>query len=553
MRKTRILIANDASNLGTGYGVYGKELLTRLHNTGKYEIAELACYVTVETAKQMAKTVPWKIYPNAVSEEDTEEQRKNYSLVPYNAFGAWRFDKVCLHFKPDIVFDVRDYWMYAYQETSPCRPFFKWVVMPTVDSAPQKNEWLHTFASMDLVVPYTEWARDTLTEQCKDTINLFPEIANAGVDLDVFKPSEDRKALQKKLFGEELEITGCVMRNQKRKLIPNVLKSYRDYLDRLLESGETEKYNKSYLYLHTSYPEHSGWDLAQLLVEHNMLNKTYFTNLCLKCKSVSISKFHHHASVCDNCGGMSCTMPNAGSSVETEHLVTVYQLFDLFLQVAICEGFGMPQVEAAACGVPIASVDYSAMTEIVRKLEGYPIPVKTLFRELETGADRANPDNEAIVDIIYDYFHMSQEKQQEKSKKTRELCEKYYSWDLVAEVWDRAFSSVDINDKPAWDCPRRETSSVKVPNELGSRAMIEFIINEIIMEPHLLETSPVQKLIMDFTCGFAASGKNAMVPLRSEEVIRQLQVLLKRKTGFENVRMNPEKLFQESYLHVNNQ
>jgi hypothetical protein len=52
MIKKRIFIANDASCLNTGYGIYGKEILTRLHNSNKYEIAELGCYATKETASK---------------------------------------------------------------------------------------------------------------------------------------------------------------------------------------------------------------------------------------------------------------------------------------------------------------------------------------------------------------------------------------------------------------------------------------------------------------------------------------------------------------------
>jgi len=550
MRKKRLLIANDASNLGTGYGVYGKELLTRLHNTGKYEIAELACYVSMDNVTALNESCPWKVYPNAPAKADPEEHHKQFASSVHNAFGAWRFDPVCLHFKPDIVFDVRDYWMYSYEETSPCRPYYKWVVMPTVDSAPQKTDWLHTFANMDLVVPYTEWAKNTLAHQCGNQINMFPEHVNAGVNLDVFKPSDNKKELQKKIFGCDVEITGCVMRNQKRKLIPNILKCYRAYLDRL-EKEDPEKYEKSFLYMHTSYPEISGWNLPGLLMEHRMLDKTYFTNICLSCKTVSVTKFHPHSALCGHCGKFGVNMPNAGHSVQTDQLVMLYQLFDLFLQVAICEGFGMPQVEAAACGVPIASVDYSAMTEIVRNLEGYPIPVATLFKELETEADRALPDDKALTDIIYNYFRTPEAERAEKSIRTRELCEKYYSWDTVANTWDRIFSSIDISGLPSWDGPARKTNSgAAVPRNSSSRGVVEHIIKNVIMEPWLLKTSPIQRLIRDLSVGYHSTKSGAQQEITIQAVVGHLETLLKRKIGFEGVRMNPAKVLEQEFLHV---
>ena len=64
-------------------------------------------------------------------------------------------------------------------------------------------------------------------------------------------------------------------------------------------------------------------------------------------------------------------MPSVNSGLSTKELVEIMNMFDIYVQYAICEGFGMPQVEAAACGIPIASVDYSAMNDIVHKLNGY--------------------------------------------------------------------------------------------------------------------------------------------------------------------------------------
>lgn len=535
-QKTRILIANDSSTLATGYGVYGKELLTRLSQTDKYEIAELACYVGQDDIDKGNILNAWKTYGNAPSKDAEKSEMEAYSSSTINAFGAAKFHQVCVDFKPDIVFDMRDYWMYSYQETSPFRPFFKWVVMPTVDSAPQKREWLWTFSNMDLVVPYTEWARETLRKQCGDTINLFPEVVNAGVDLETFVPLENKKETQKRLFGKEVEITGCVMRNQKRKLIPDILKAYRLYLNRLLEEGKTEQHDKSCLYLHTTYPETSGWDLQSLLLEHRLLDKTYFTSKCKGCGSVSITKFHCNLAKCSSCKQNGIAIVSVQNGVDAKDLASIYQTFDLFLQIAICEGFGMPQVEAAACGVPIASTNYSAMKEIVRKLEGYPVPLSSLFREMETGADRANIDVVALTGIIYDHFAMSEEQKLQKSKRTRELCEQNYSWDLTAKVWDKALSSVDISTNAKWDDPVRPSDiSLSVPAGLSPVEVVEWIIVNIIKEPWLMKTANVKKLLVDTILGYT-SQNGRVVHIDTKSAIKLLESIMRSKVAAERMR-----------------
>lgn len=542
MTKRRILIANDAHWLGTGYGVYGKELLTRLHNTGKYEIAELCCYATKEMCEKM--DAPWKLYGNAVSLDKPQELKQKYSSNPTNSFGLWSFDQALLHFKPDIVFDIRDYWMYAFQETNTFRKYFKWIVMPTVDSAPQSKDWLITFTNMDYVIPYTKWAYDTLESQCRSTIKLFPHIANAGVDLEAFKPPEDKKEVKKRLFrNENASVTGCVLRNQKRKLVPNILKAYRNYLDRLIAEGNIELYNNSYLYLHTTYPESSGWNLPELLLEFKMLDKTIVTTCCTNCGSAYPSKFHEAVIPCINCKEQSAVLPSVSNPIKTEVLSQIYQSFDLFLQVAICEGFGMPQIEAAACGVPIASVNYSAMSEIVTKLEGYHIPLRNMFREMETQADRAMPDDDAITSIIYHFFSLSDAEKTAKSQRTRELCEKYYSWDNVASVWDMALSAVDISDNIPWDSPPRETKmNEKIPGGLSASEFVDYIASEIIQEPWLSETALFIRMKKELANGYRSSGMP--MPISHQNVVSALEVFMNNKISLENARANQEEHFK---------
>ena len=85
-----------------------------------------------------------------------------YNSNANNQFGAWRFDKVVLDFKPDIVLTYRDPWMDMYVSKSPLLPYFHWVWMPTVDSDPQKQSWIEGFAKTDAILCYAEFGEKTL-------------------------------------------------------------------------------------------------------------------------------------------------------------------------------------------------------------------------------------------------------------------------------------------------------------------------------------------------------------------------------------------------------
>lgn len=542
--KKRILIANDSSFLSTGYGVMGKELLTKLHNTGKYELAELGCYADHKCGYKP----PWKFYPNAVPSDDPRFQQ--YRSDAASQFGSWRFERVLLDFKPHIVFDVRDYWMYSYQEITSLRKYFHWVIMPTVDSAPQKIEWYFTFANADIIMPYTEWARKVLTNGGGHRLNIYPKITNAGFNKEDFYPIENKEQHKIDILGDNYDVIGVVMRNQKRKLFPEIFKSYRKYLDHLLENNLVDKYNKSILYMHTTYPEESGWDMPALLLEFNLLNKVLFSYKCKNCQHYQPSKFKGGLIQCKKCKNFSCTFASVSNGVDNETLNKIYNLFDLFVQCAICEGFGMPQIEAAACGVPIASVDYSAMTEIVENLNGFKIPVAATFREMETNADRVYPDIDAMSYIYkYLFLEMKDEDRKNLSKQTRELSLNRYTWDHVFEVWDECFSSIDITKKIPWDASISPTfhENTSVSTNQSPIQTIKFISDSILNEPYIFYTAPVQQLLRDYGFGLVSRGGSVkMMP--QEEAQNMMNMLLQNKLRCEEARINSNLLQKEDYL-----
>ena len=114
------------------------------------------------------------------------------------------------------------------------------------------------------------------------------------------------------------------------------------------------------------------------------------------------------------------------------------------MQYANCEGFGLPQVEAAACGVPVMGTDYSAMESVLRKLGGIPIKPKALYKELETGCFRAVPDNELAADELKKFFSQPKSVRRKIGSETREAFLEHYQWDKSGKVWESYFDSVDI-------------------------------------------------------------------------------------------------------------
>lgn len=504
--KPKILMCSEASFLHSGYGTYAKEVLTRLHNSGKYDIAEFASYGVMGDPRD--RNIPWTYYPNAVKEGDSRHQE--YNANGENAFGKWRFDRVVLDFMPDIVFDIRDYWMNSYQKFSVLRPFFNWVVMPTVDSRPQQEEWLDVYMDADAVLSYSDWGGEVLRNQTNNLIKYRGK-APPAVDLNVFRPLNQSESRQQLGVPADANIIGSVMRNQKRKLIPDLMESIRTFLNRC-EQQNNNIGQKTYLYLHTSYPD-AGWNIPNLLKEHDVGKRVLFTYFCKNCKEIHAHTFCHTIKTCPFCGQKTATFPSVADGISTEQLAKVYNTFDIYVQYAICEGFGMPQVEAAACGIPIASVNYSAMSDLIKTLHGYSIEPKCYFKEMETEAYRVFPNNDQLVFLLWTYFGIDKEKRTALSNTTRQLVEQFYNWDRTTSVWIDTFDSILSNkNRKQWNqIEQNYTNKLNIEEFQKfnkSYEALKYICNDRINDPDYCTNMLSLNLLKHSDYGFVTNGMN---------------------------------------------
>jgi glycosyltransferase involved in cell wall biosynthesis len=495
----KVLLVSEFSELNTGYSVYGKEVLSRLFASGKYEIAELACYINSEDKR--VGSVPWKVYPNLPARNEKTEHL--FNGMGTHAFGEYSFDRVCLEFKPDIVWDIRDFWMFEHQSRSPFRRNFRWAIMPTVDGFPQQEQWMHTFATADAVLTYQDWSGNVLKNQSGGRVKWVGSASPAASPL--YSPLPNRDACRALLnMGKDVEVVGTVMRNQKRKLYPELFECFKRYLT------NTGKKN-CILYCHISYPD-AGWDIPQLIKEFGLSSKVFLTYVCSQCQFAYPSTYQDVISYCPRCRRGLTHICNVNHGVSTDVMNRIYNMFDLYVQYANSEGFGMPQVEAAACGVPVAATDYSAMGEIVSKLKGYPIPVSSLYRELETGCNRARPDDDAFVEILTGFFNIPAPLREVKRKETRRLFEEHYSsWDKTAAKWMEVFDS--LGPAEPWDCPPRIFQPAQpndAVNQLNNLEFARWLIVNVLCEPERAGTYFESRIVRDLCYGVRMDGMGGL-------------------------------------------
>jgi glycosyltransferase involved in cell wall biosynthesis len=547
MRKKRVLFISEAAYLNTGYAKYSKEVISRMYKTGKYDIAEFSIYGRHDEPRR--STIPWKNYPN-LPDENSEEQVRLYNSSVSNQFGAWRFERVCLDFEPDIVLTIRDFWMDSFIYHSPFRKLFSWAWMPTVDASPQNQEWIDMFSNADYVLTYSHWAKKLIEKQGGKRINTVGVASPSAAEC--FQPMDRDEIRAEFSLRNDINIIGTVMRNQRRKLFPALIESFKAYLDK---SSDTN----TFLYLHTSFPD-AGWNLPNLIHENSLSSKVLLTYVCEKCKHVQPSFFRDCKQMCKSCKAYAASPSSVGNGVSDEVLAKIYNIFDLYVQCANSEGFGLPQVEAAACGIPIACTNYSAMEDIVNYLDAYPIEY-SLYKELETGCNRAVPYSSSIVGAFSSFIEQSQSKKSLQKSKTRELFEKNYNWDKTAEQWMNVVDDCEYSD---WKQDPKFIPDQNVDIKCQSNhEFIKQVSNLIYYEPHknsYFFRSTLADLNRGLSRGtydgyyiseFSPFSQNKPRPLTRDVILKMFKARLNNYNSWEQVRSDRTKLIDKDHKWLN--
>jgi glycosyltransferase involved in cell wall biosynthesis len=509
----RILLCNDSSFMSTGFGVYGRELMSRLAESGKFELAELAAYGDPRDSRQLS--LPWKYYGNLYV---SDEERTLYESSQTNQFGKFRFDDVCIDFKPHIVWDFRDCQMLDFIELSPARPYFHFSAMPTVDSIPLHDSWIATYMNLDSLFSWTDWGADVLKKTGLKVVDVIPP----GVD-SLYKPVQN-KTQHKMNFGFKPNdiIIGTVMRNQPRKLFPDLINAF--------SMIDTDKSSRVFLYLHTNYPHKKGWNLPALLKEAGIASRTFFTYICTNCNQCYPHLYQDVRAYCKFCNQFTALTAHQQHSPSTEIMAQIYNLFDVHIQYASCEGFGLPMMEAAACGVPSFAVNYSAMTDLINKLEAEPISVERFFRNQDSNSYWALPNNSELTAKLKKFVELPESLRRNMGFRSYQKCKEHFSWEKSAKRWEEHFDEIPIENR--WDNPRKLIRpNLQIPDGLSNREFITWCITHILGRTNLLRSYYMRDLTEALTYGY-----NDGVKVTRELLVKHFLTLAAQFNKFEEKR-----------------
>lgn len=226
-------------------------------------------------------------------------------------------------FNTDVTISLQDIWVLNPQDLAHVR---RWIPLMPVDHEPVPKLVLEKLKHAYRIITYSKFGQKELEKAGFNSAYI-----QHTVDTDIFKPL-DKKELRKE-FGlpQDAFIWGMVAANKDnppRKSFQEVMDAFAIFL---------KKEPKAVLYMHTIPDFPGGFPIKEYAQVIGILDK------------IILPKVY-----------------DMQFKMGKEDMAKVYNIMDVLLLPSVSEGFGVPAIEAQACGVPVVVNNFTSMPELVK-------------------------------------------------------------------------------------------------------------------------------------------------------------------------------------------
>lgn len=386
----KILWSSVAPWIGTGYGQQTRLFTPRIRDLGHH--VALAAYCGLEGT--IGSWQDMTVYPADLTRVNKSNLRK------YVEFEGG-VDEV-------QVITLTDVWTWLHRDFGGMIADFKGLNIAAwcpIDHDPAPANVVETLHYYDVrPIAMSRFGEDRLHQAGCD-----PLYVPHGVDTSVFQPYTNRDEIRDRMgLPQDAFVVGIVANNQgvevPRKSFPQMFQAFAMFLEECPEA---------FLYLHTdALGRNQGLNLIPLLKDVYGVPED-------KVRFVDQDRYWL---------GM----------IDWPQMSRIYNSMDVLLNPSMGEGFGVPIIEAQACGTPVIVTDWTSMPELVGS--GWAVQGEPFYRS-PSAAWWSNPYIGGIVEAL----RMAREKKDDQGFRDQARAfAMQYDADVVAETyWKPVLEELD--------------------------------------------------------------------------------------------------------------
>ena len=274
-------------------------------------------------------------------------------------------------------------------------PKTKWIAYCPQDGEPPIEKWKETYLLADQLCAMSQYGQYVF----KHYLDLDVPYIWHGVDTETFKDYDRRELFEDKF------VVGDINRNQPRKQVTRLIEGFAKFA-----KGKDDVY----LHLQKNWADEFGQPIA------------YFVRL------YDIGKHIVRPAPVD--------LKHPETALTRPQVAEMYNQWDVNMMCTGGEGFGLPTIEAAACGIPTLGTDYTTSKELITEGEPGPrgqlVDVATYHWEHigTSGVQRALVDTDDIAKKLQ-YYYDNRDVLKEHGKNAQKWAKENVSWNVIKPQW----------------------------------------------------------------------------------------------------------------------
>ena len=377
----RILLSSNGPHTPTGYGTQSRGMANAFLGAG--HTVDFFSWFGLESGS-LNPTGNFTVYPRLSS--------------PYGADAGEYIRRL----GSDVLVTLQDIWVLPedFYKTLHGKP---WVAYFPLDCDPLPDYMMQRVLRSQYPVVFSTHAHHACLDKDVD-VYYIPH----AVDTDTFKPYDKQECRARADIDPDTFLVTMVAMNQgypSRKSFPEAIEAFKKFSDDIPEAR---------LYLHSLVRGSQAIPLTDI-----------FNAVGLDMGKVMLPD-----------QGMLLT-----GGYPPSYLAQLYSMSDVLLMPSRGEGFGLPIIEAQACGCPVITQDCTSMSELTIYGECVPQgkPVMTPL-----GAYQYIPHVDDIVMALRDAYHGRSPDKEERAEMHGFVVDNY-SWQVVAPQWISMLELVERN------------------------------------------------------------------------------------------------------------